>query len=450
MNLPRPIYGDLGKAYSYQVVASDVDGGPLTFAATGLPTGLSISPTGLITGTPTAEGIFEGRVTVTDSGGLSTSEPAEYIIWSPPEITPPGPQTGTVGQPFSLQIVATDATSVMAYLAGDLPDGVRIGRRTGLIEGVPTTPGSGTAQVTAVDSNNAPATVSFSWTILPGKPPGAPQAVTVVGGARSAVVSWQPPVPAADRPQVDSYVVTVTPGPRTTVSGSQTSTTLSSLTPGVTYAIDVRAANAATGAGDPASVTLVGTAASVTKPAAVVKYGDAAKVAGRLTQVGTGAGVVGVPVRLESMPAGATAWSPVATLTTGERGAWARSVRPEVTTRYRVVFDGAVGLLGGESSARAFAVRYVVSAKAGDTTPAAKQRISIKGSVQPVQIGTPVILQRLAGSTWVKLAATTTKANGSYAVSASFKKGTTKIRVLVPATAEHAQGVSRRITIKAH
>jgi hypothetical protein len=44
-------------------------GGPYTFTATGLPSGLTISTTGTISGTPTASGNFDYTVTVTDQMG---------------------------------------------------------------------------------------------------------------------------------------------------------------------------------------------------------------------------------------------------------------------------------------------------------------------------------------------------------------------------------------------
>jgi hypothetical protein len=65
--------GTVGTAYSASVGAS---GGttPLTFSATGLPDGLSISAAGAITGTPTTPGAATIVVTVKDKGGASTSK----------------------------------------------------------------------------------------------------------------------------------------------------------------------------------------------------------------------------------------------------------------------------------------------------------------------------------------------------------------------------------------
>jgi hypothetical protein len=62
----------VGTAVSLQVSASSSNSGSLTYAATGLPTGLSISSsTGLISGTPTTAGSYSTTVTVTDSTGAT-------------------------------------------------------------------------------------------------------------------------------------------------------------------------------------------------------------------------------------------------------------------------------------------------------------------------------------------------------------------------------------------
>ncbi|WUJ41462.1 M4 family metallopeptidase [Streptomyces sp. NBC_00386] len=62
----------VGTAVSLQVSASSTNTGSLTYSATGLPTGLSISSsTGAITGTPTTAGTYSTTVTVTDSTGAT-------------------------------------------------------------------------------------------------------------------------------------------------------------------------------------------------------------------------------------------------------------------------------------------------------------------------------------------------------------------------------------------
>ncbi|HXR71276.1 cellulose binding domain-containing protein, partial [Actinocrinis sp.] len=64
-----------------QVRATDSAAGQtLTYTATGLPAGLSISSSGLITGTPSAAGTFNAMVTATDSTGASGSASFTWTI----------------------------------------------------------------------------------------------------------------------------------------------------------------------------------------------------------------------------------------------------------------------------------------------------------------------------------------------------------------------------------
>lgn len=64
----------VGTATSAQITASDsASGQALTYSASGLPPGLSISPSGLISGTPATAGTYSVTVTATDSTGVSGS-----------------------------------------------------------------------------------------------------------------------------------------------------------------------------------------------------------------------------------------------------------------------------------------------------------------------------------------------------------------------------------------
>jgi len=71
----------IGQAVSLQLDAYTTNtGATLTYEATGLPDGLSISPSGLITGTPTTLGAGDVTVKVTDSTGVSVSKTFSWRI----------------------------------------------------------------------------------------------------------------------------------------------------------------------------------------------------------------------------------------------------------------------------------------------------------------------------------------------------------------------------------
>ena len=165
--------GTVGTAASLQINATDsASGQTLTYSATGLPAGLSISSTtGLISGTPTTAGSNSVTVTAKDTTGASGSASFTWTINSATgntvTVTNPGSQTGTVGTAASLQINATDSASgqTLTYSATGLPAGLSISSTTGLISGTPTTAGSNSVTVTAKDTTGASGSASFTWTI---------------------------------------------------------------------------------------------------------------------------------------------------------------------------------------------------------------------------------------------------------------------------------------------
>src|SRR5262249_60520137 len=84
-----------------------------SFSATGLPPGLSLTPsTGQISGTPTTAGSYAVTASATDSHGVSST--SQGFTWTINQassdsvtLTNPGTQPGTVGTSASLQLLAT-------------------------------------------------------------------------------------------------------------------------------------------------------------------------------------------------------------------------------------------------------------------------------------------------------------------------------------------------------
>ena len=165
--------GSLGTAASMQIHASDsASGKTLTYSATDLPLGLSISSsTGAVSGTPTAAGSYTVTATVNDGSGASSVNFSWTIgsgsTGNTVTVTNPGNQTGAVGTAASLQIKASDSATgqTLTYSATGLPAGLSISSSTGLISGTPTTASSSSVTATATDGTGAKGTASFTWAI---------------------------------------------------------------------------------------------------------------------------------------------------------------------------------------------------------------------------------------------------------------------------------------------
>jgi serine protease len=165
--------GTVGTAASLQIHATDSGTGTtLTYAASGLPAGLSMNAgTGLISGTPSASGNFSVIVTATDNTGAQGSASFGWTVSpsAPNTVTVanPGNQSGTVGTAAGLQIHAKDSATgaALTYAAIGLPAGLSINASTGLISGTPSTVNSYRVTVMVSDITGAHGSVSFGWSI---------------------------------------------------------------------------------------------------------------------------------------------------------------------------------------------------------------------------------------------------------------------------------------------
>ena len=137
--------GTSNSAFSYQITASN---SPTSYNATGLPSGLSVSTaTGLISGTPTASGIFAPTISAANTSGTGSASLTLIILSPPPVITSTLTVTGTAGFSFGYQITATNSPT--SYSATGLPSGLTVNPLTGLISGTPTATGIFSASIGA-------------------------------------------------------------------------------------------------------------------------------------------------------------------------------------------------------------------------------------------------------------------------------------------------------------
>lgn len=165
--------GTVGVAYDFTLQSIGGTGG-LNWSVTNdsLPEGLTLNATtGVISGTPTAEGSSTLTITLT-SGEQTTARALTLIIGTVPDNTlkvfTTVLPTGTIGMAYSFTLQATGGTGEFSWTVsnGALPDGLTLAEPTGVISGTPTIEGVSPFTVT-VTSGNQTASRDLSIQIFP-------------------------------------------------------------------------------------------------------------------------------------------------------------------------------------------------------------------------------------------------------------------------------------------
>ena len=158
---------------------------PDTIQTAGFPSGVTVDPLGILTGTPdatTSPGSGTGRVTVTDTDGNTAFQDINWTL----ELSPMAAKTGLGPYTWTenAQITPLDAATFFSseadtpptyppaagsYQAVGLPDNLIIDPLLGGISGTPAASGSGTFTVSAQDTAGNPrvTTASISYTSEP-------------------------------------------------------------------------------------------------------------------------------------------------------------------------------------------------------------------------------------------------------------------------------------------
>lgn len=162
-----------GDSVSVAIVASDADGQALTYTASGLPPGLTIDSTGLITGllSYTTFGTYPAATVTVSDGVTSRSVTFTWTVTNvnqPPVVVNPGTQTSAEGAIVSLPISASDPDGQpLTYSASGLPTGLSINPTTGIITGTLGYAVFGTYTVTVTASDGSLSdSETFVWNVI--------------------------------------------------------------------------------------------------------------------------------------------------------------------------------------------------------------------------------------------------------------------------------------------
>jgi outer membrane autotransporter protein len=243
--------GTVNAPYSQTITAS---GGtaPYTYVLQSgtLPNGVTLSSSGVLSGTPTQAGPFTFAVEADDS---TTGPSAPYhnnpaqsytLTIAAPTITlsPTSLPNATVGTAYSQTVSASGGTApyTFAVTAGVLPPGMLLAP-DGTLSGTPTSAGDFNVQVQATDAQSFPGTRNYTvhvTAIAPGKPTG----VVATAGPEQASVSFIAPTDTGGA-SITTYTVTSNTGAIGT--GTNSPVVVTGLTDGTPYTFTVTATNAA-------------------------------------------------------------------------------------------------------------------------------------------------------------------------------------------------------------
>lgn len=130
-----------------------------------LPGGLTLSSSGLLSGTPTEAGTFSFTVRITDIDGQTATAPLQITITTAPlMITTAALPDGQLGVTYATKLAASGGTAPYGWsiTSGTLPAGLSLNGSTGAIQGTPSQAVTGTPLTFQVTDSTSPSALTQS------------------------------------------------------------------------------------------------------------------------------------------------------------------------------------------------------------------------------------------------------------------------------------------------
>jgi hypothetical protein len=139
--------------------------GAYSWSATDLPAGLTFdAATHVLSGTPTVAGLYDAKVTVTDTAaGLTQELSLKLNVAAHIAIATTKLKAATVGHAYALKLKASGGVKPLKWRSlGKLPAGLKLNARTGALSGTPTKAGTLTITIRVTDGLRAASTQTFT------------------------------------------------------------------------------------------------------------------------------------------------------------------------------------------------------------------------------------------------------------------------------------------------
>ncbi len=231
---------------SYNQTFSASDGtSPYTFSVppNSLPPGLTLSSSGVLSGTPTTTGTFSFSLTVRDSNGVVGTDSLSLTVVGAVTIATNSLPSATSGVAYSASLTPSGGTPSYTWsiTSGTLPSGLTLSAN-GTLSGTTSSTGSFNITIKVQDGDGASASKTFTLTIASSSSPptvtcsGTPtspapgQQVTFTasgsGGTGALTYTWSAPIDATGQtitvaaPSTSSFSATVTATDSTPLTSS--------------------------------------------------------------------------------------------------------------------------------------------------------------------------------------------------------------------------------------